>query len=97
MRKRERSAKIRQWRHCGAQRKACLAGEACAPLSAYNVQSCFESLCCASIFAQKPCLSSRKCSCARKRGSGGGGGGGGEGGGEGGREGGEGGGVGVGE
>jgi len=44
----------------GAQRKACLAGEACSPLSAYNVQSCFESLCCASVFARNPCLSNRK-------------------------------------
>jgi len=44
----------------GAQCKACLPREACAPLSAHNMQSCFESLCCASVFAQKPCLSSRK-------------------------------------
>jgi len=43
-----------------ARPEACLAGETCALLSASNVQSCFEFLCCASVFAQKPCLSSRK-------------------------------------
>ena len=46
---------------------ACLAGEACAPLSAHNVQSCFESLCCTSVFAPKLCLKSKEFVRARVR------------------------------